>query len=160
MVVRKPTYKKWWLDFQGNAGFAIRIFDWNHAPPQRVENFTSFPQRLLQAPHRKLRRGNSGDFTVGPLEGGESQACRTWTLFWVYRGLNTTQLYGDIIYNLGGGNSNIFGIFTPNFGEDSPIWLIYFSDGLKPPTSIGSYDLIEWKLIGLMYNDSLFVLVE
>ena len=40
-------------------------------------------------------------------------------IFWVYRGLNTTQLYGDIIYNLGGGNSNIFGIFTPNFGEDS-----------------------------------------
>ena len=35
---------------------------------------------------------------------------------------------------LGGGNSNILGIFTPNLGEDSQfdecLW-----DGLKPPTS-------------------------
>ena len=33
-------------------------------------------------------------------------------------------------YFLGGGNSNIFGIFTPKLGEDfHPIWRAYFSDG-------------------------------
>ena len=39
---------------------------------------------------------------------------------------------------LGGGNSNIFGIFTPKKGEDEPnLTCAYFSDGLglKPPTS-------------------------
>ena len=34
---------------------------------------------------------------------------------------------------LGGGNSNIFGIFTPNLGEMIQ-FNEYFSDGLKPPT--------------------------
>ena len=37
---------------------------------------------------------------------------------------------------LGGGNSNIFGIFTPKFGEDEPILTHMFQLGwLKPPTS-------------------------
>ena len=37
---------------------------------------------------------------------------------------------------LGGGNSNIFGIFTPILGVSwNPIWRAYFSNGLKPPTS-------------------------
>ena len=36
--------------------------------------------------------------------------------------------------HLGGGNSNIFVIFTPKIGEDSH-FDEYFSDGLKPPTS-------------------------
>ena len=38
---------------------------------------------------------------------------------------------------LGGGNSNMFGIFTPKIGEDEPILTnSYFSDGLvQPPTS-------------------------
>ena len=32
---------------------------------------------------------------------------------------------------LGGGNSNIFGIFTPKIGEDEPnLTCAYFSDGL------------------------------
>ena len=35
---------------------------------------------------------------------------------------------------LGGGNSSIFGNFTPKVGEMIPIWRAYFSDGLKPPT--------------------------
>ena len=35
------------------------------------------------------------------------------------------------IYNLGGGNSNIFGIFIPKIGGNDPIWrFAYFSDGL------------------------------
>ena len=38
---------------------------------------------------------------------------------------------------LGGGNSDIFGIFTPKIGEDEPnLTFAYFSDGLvQPPTS-------------------------
>ena len=36
---------------------------------------------------------------------------------------------------LGGGNSNIFLMFIPKIGEDSH-FDEYFSDGLKPPTSI------------------------
>ena len=36
---------------------------------------------------------------------------------------------------LGGGNSNVFGIFTPLW-EDEPILTHIFSDGLKPPTSL------------------------
>ena len=39
---------------------------------------------------------------------------------------------------LGGGNSNMFGIFIPKIGEDSH-FDSYFSNGLKPPTSIWSY---------------------
>jgi len=35
--------------------------------------------------------------------------------------------------NKDGGNSNIFGMFTPNLGEDFQ-FDYYFSDGLKPPT--------------------------
>ena len=37
---------------------------------------------------------------------------------------------------LAGGNSNIFGIFTRIPGKNDPIWRAYFSDGLKPPTSL------------------------
>ena len=33
------------------------------------------------------------------------------------------------IPSLGGGNSNIFGIFTPKIGEDEPILTSIFSDG-------------------------------
>ena len=36
---------------------------------------------------------------------------------------------------LGGGNSDIFRIFTPKSGKMKPFWRAYFSDGLKPPTS-------------------------
>ncbi len=35
---------------------------------------------------------------------------------------------------LGGGNSNIFGMFIPKIGEDEPILTNIFSDGLKAPT--------------------------
>ena len=36
---------------------------------------------------------------------------------------------------LGGGNSNIFGIFTPTTWRNDPIWRAYFSHGLvQPPT--------------------------
>ena len=41
--------------------------------------------------------------------------------------------YMIYVYNLGGGNSNIF-IFTPTWGHD-PIWRAYFSNGLKSLTS-------------------------
>ncbi len=43
---------------------------------------------------------------------------------------------------LGGGNSKIFGIFTPIPGKDDPIWRAYFSDGLKPPTSISFGEML------------------
>ena len=33
-----------------------------------------------------------------------------------------------------GGNSNIFGFFTPKLGEDEPILTNIFQRGLKPPT--------------------------
>ena len=38
--------------------------------------------------------------------------------------------------SIGGGNSNIFEIFTPNPGDDDPIWRAYFFKwvGEKPPT--------------------------
>jgi len=36
--------------------------------------------------------------------------------------------------SVGGGNSNIFGIFTPKLGEDFR-FDSYFSNGLNPPTS-------------------------
>ena len=38
--------------------------------------------------------------------------------------------------SLGGGNSNIFGIFTPKFGEDEPnLTSIFFSKGLVQPAT-------------------------
>ena len=36
---------------------------------------------------------------------------------------------------VGGGNSKILGIFTPNFGQDEAILIIFFSKRLKPPAS-------------------------
>ena len=45
--------------------------------------------------------------------------------------------------HLGGGNSKMFGIFTPKIAEDGPILThIFFSNGLKPPTSG------EWMFVG------------
>ena len=38
---------------------------------------------------------------------------------------------------LGGGGFQIFFIFTPTWGKDSHFWLIFFSNGLKPPTRKG-----------------------
>ena len=41
-----------------------------------------------------------------------------------------------LFIHLGGGNSNIFGIFTPNLGEDEPILTsIFFRWVVQPPTS-------------------------
>ena len=49
-------------------------------------------------------------------------------------GLECLKYYFD--NSLGGGNSNIYGIFTPNLGEMIQFdYVIYFSKGLKPPTS-------------------------
>ena len=42
----------------------------------------------------------------------------------------------DEMFRLDGGNSNIFGIFTPISGEMIPIWFVHiFQMGLKPTTS-------------------------
>ena len=48
---------------------------------------------------------------------------------------------------LGGGNSNIFGIFTPNLGEDEPILTIIFFKGVgeQPPTAFFFWGgLVRW----------------
>ena len=39
--------------------------------------------------------------------------------------------------NLGGGNSNMFWNVHPDLGGNDPIWLAYFSNGLKQPTRYG-----------------------
>ena len=42
--------------------------------------------------------------------------------------------FGDF---LGGGNSNMFVIFTPKIGEDEPnLTIIFFKGLVQPPTSI------------------------
>ena len=43
--------------------------------------------------------------------------------------------------DLGGGNSNIFVFSSRKLGKMNPFWRVYFSDGLKPPTSN-----ILWKI--------------
>ena len=54
-----------------------------------------------------------------------------------------------------GGNSNIFGIFTPKIGEDSQ-FDSYFSDGLKPPTSYrNSWPFRDHSTKGSRFNKSL-----
>ena len=59
--------------------------------------------------------------------------------------------------SLGGGNSNIFS-FSSLFGGRFPIWLIFFSDGLKPPTSEGLHSngelLVELVLRSSSHQDS------
>ena len=45
---------------------------------------------------------------------------------------------GYVVNNLGGGNSNIFGIFTPILGEDEPILTHIFQMGWNhQPDNIG-----------------------
>ena len=53
---------------------------------------------------------------------------------------------------LAGGNSNIFGTFTPKFGEDEPILTnIFFSNGwvVQPPTSLLFFILLLLELKAL-----------
>ena len=41
-----------------------------------------------------------------------------------------------VLYIHGGGNSNIFGMFTPKIGEDEPnLTVAYFSDGVDSTTN-------------------------
>ena len=61
---------------------------------------------------------------------------------------------------LGGGNSNIFGIFTPNLGEDEPILTIIFFKGVgeQPPTTF-----FFWRgdwLDGMTVGKSLYQMVN
>ena len=60
-------------------------------------------------------------------------------------GTTSTDSFGEFLSNLqqgskqeelGGGNSNIFYLHPENLGND-PIWRAYFSNGLKPKTSLG-----------------------
>ena len=52
-----------------------------------------------------------------------------------------------MVYYLGGGNSNIF-LFSSLLGEDEPNFDEYFSNGLKPPTSL------NWMMIPNLYMEN------
>ena len=41
---------------------------------------------------------------------------------------------------------NMAFIFPNQIGDDDPIWRAYFSEGLKPPTSLYIYIFILWYL--------------
>ena len=65
---------------------------------------------------------------------------------------NAGTLYFLLVPYLGGGFSNIFGIFIPFWGND-PIWRAYFWDGwfnhqldILPPSSFFIYDLLLLRL--------------
>ena len=61
------------------------------------------------------------------LEGGNIKWCPSLKLTW-----------------LGGGNSNIFGLFSPRkLGKMNPIWLIFFKL-VQPPTSEGIFPAEKW----------------
>ena len=62
---------------------------------------------------------------------------------------------------LGGGNWNIFH-FHPFLGKMNPFWLSYFSDGLKPPTRLASWNLIVFPRKGKnhLHSTNLWFSVE
>ena len=61
---------------------------------------------------------------------------------------------------LGGGNSKIFGIFTPKIGGRFPIWLAYFSDGLVQPPARLAVSSTEWFLVRRVRSSSVETLEE
>ena len=60
---------------------------------------------------------------------------------------------------LGGGNSNIFGIFTPNLGEDDPILTSIFFKGVGSTTNQVDVDMeptgevVEYKFVEFQHGD-------
>ena len=70
--------------------------------------------------------------------GDDPRICRPWEV----GGLFERGHLSVHVFFLGGGNSKIFGIFTPKIGEDEPNLTSIFSKGLKPPTSFAlSFEL-------------------
>ena len=76
---------------------------------------------LFISMHRKTDQLNEDNNRLSAMK-------TTHPRWFCYKGDHTTQLYGDYD-KLGGGNSNIFGIFTPNLGEDEPILTHIFQMG-------------------------------
>ena len=64
MVVRKPAYKKWWLDFQGNGRFS------------RTEHFC----------YRIPEPSNSTKSVIGKSSNNSHQACGIWFGLWFEMG--------------------------------------------------------------------------
>ena len=57
---------------------------------------------------------------------------------WVIKQASYICAIGSKVPLLGGGNSNIFGIFTPKFGEDEPILTSIFFKGVETTLLGGS----------------------
>ena len=67
----------------------------------------------------------------------------------------TTTLVGaeKINLHLGGGNSNIFGIFTPKLGEDEPILTgIFFNWVVQPPARYPWQNGIKHQFWGIFFK--------
>ena len=83
--------------------------------------------------HQNRHRNIQHHFSVGiniPLKASEKKAkgCKNWCL-------KLTSLRQ--LFKLGGGNSNMF-YFHPDPWGDDPMWRVYFSNGLKPPTGFST----------------------
>ena len=61
--------------------------------------------------------------------GGDGFGFESMSFTHSYLGRMGSQDEGYVVNNLGGGNSNIFGIFTPILGEDEPILTHIFQMG-------------------------------
>ena len=65
---------------------------------------------------------------------------RSNTRAWLYLGT------AAVLKRLGGGNSNIFSIFNPNWGDD-PIWRIFFQRGWNH--QLEDFDFSTWMILWL-----------
>ena len=72
-----------------------------------------------------------------------SQCVCFWGFFFV------VYCYKGLLF-LAGGNSNIFYFQPANWGND-PVWRAYFSNGLKPPTSLCFYwDMVCFRRVRVL----------
>ena len=133
----------------GNDPIWLIFFRWVETTNQFL--FWSSIQTWLsyitpKKPKKHQRSESSDDFRSRQEKNGRAR----W-MWWA--GLSTItgsfgQLWRDqVCLVLGGGNSNIFGIFIPKIGEihDPILTCAYFSDGLvqKPPSTV---DLTSFSL--------------
>ena len=79
---------------------------------------------------------------VNPMMGGLGVPARMRIASWRWWTYFISFFDEEMVLPLGGGNSNIFGMFTPIWGRCS-ISRAYFANGLKPPTG-SCFFLARW----------------
>ena len=111
------------------ANFGVPVMEWSVLDLSRgwVEVFWS--RALFCCENQKQEESHWVDF-LGGFKGSLNSPYHGTGIF--------THILVDFYGKLGGGNSNIVGIFTPKIGEDEPnLSSIFFRWVVQPPSSFG-----------------------